>query len=78
MLEDFSLLQIESKHFILQQGWVPPNCANIVCEFMNEECPRCWSGRGGREARQSHSPDRTSLNFYLWGYCTHNYSGKIF
>lgn len=68
MLYDYALLQIENEHLIFQQDWVPPNCANIVCELMNEKFLWCRLGQG----KLDNHAHLTPLDCYLWGYLTHN------
>lgn len=63
MLYDYVLLQIKNEHLIFQQDWAPPNCANIVCELMNEKFLRCRLGQDWREAWQPRSPDPFGLLF---------------
>lgn len=64
LLEDVPLQRLGDLHF--QHDGAPAHYARRVREYLNEEFPRRWIGRGGPIAWPPRSPDLTPLDFYLW------------
>lgn len=53
---------------LLQQDGAPPHYSREVKDYLNQEFPERWIGRGGPQAWPARSPDLTPLDFYLWGH----------
>ena len=51
-----------------QHDGAPPHNASIVRNYLDEEFPGRWIGRGGPKEWPPRSPDLSPLDFYLWGY----------
>lgn len=51
-----------------QQDGAPPHFARLVRNYLNEQYPQKWIGRGGPVEWPPRSPDLTSPDFFLWGY----------
>lgn len=66
LLEDVDL--VTRQRLWIQLDGAPPHFARVVRDFLNEEYPHAWIGRGGPVAWPARSPDLTSPDFYLWGY----------
>ena len=66
----FSSLPNASEH-LLQQDGAPPHWAQCVRDWLNENLPNSWIGRGGSSdtniAWPPRSPDLTIMDFYVWG-----------
>lgn len=52
----------------LQMDGAPPHFSRMVREFLNEQFPDKWIGRGRPIPWPSRSPALTSPDFFLWGY----------
>jgi hypothetical protein len=50
------------------QDGAPPHFALNVKQFLNEEFPNGWIGRGGPIAWPPRSPDLTPMDYFIWGY----------
>lgn len=50
-----------------QQDGAPAHFQHLVRDYLDEEFPGRWIGRGGPIAWPARSPDLTPLDFYLWG-----------
>ena len=54
---------------IFQQDGAPPHFAIPVRNFLDEQFPERWIGRGSSPiAWPPRSPDLTPLDFFLWGF----------
>lgn len=50
-----------------QHDGAPPHFGRRVAEFLNENFPERWIGRGGPVPWPARSPDLSPLDFFLWG-----------
>lgn len=68
----FDLLQDVPVHIVeemwFQQDGAPPHFAVNVKEWLNQQFPGRWIGRGSAINWPARSPDLTPLDFFLWGY----------
>lgn len=46
----------------------PANISVAVSEYLNDNFPDQWIGRGGTDPWLAKSPDLNSSYFYLWGH----------
>ncbi|GBN91521.1 hypothetical protein AVEN_239947-1 [Araneus ventricosus] len=70
MLEMYAVPQMQ-KHqpdVIFQQDGAPPHWGMIARDFLDENFPDRWCGRGGPIPWPPRSPDITQLDFFLWGF----------
>lgn len=51
----------------LQHDGCPAHYSRIVQDFMNQQFPTRWIGRGSLFPWPPRSPDLTCMDFYLWG-----------
>lgn len=51
-----------------QQDGAPAHFTNEVREYLNEQYPQHWIGRGGPVNWPARSPDLTCLDYFLWGH----------
>jgi hypothetical protein len=58
-------LQNFANHMFQHDG-SPAHFAITVSEFLNQEDPNRWIGRGGPINWPARSPDLTPLDFFLW------------
>lgn len=65
MLEDVPLAFLQNFYF--QHDGAPPHYAREVRQYLDEQFPSHWIGRGGPVAWPARSPDLTPCDFYLWG-----------
>lgn len=65
LLEDVSLETLRNMWF--QHDGCPAHYARNVREYLDNQFPARWIGRGGPFAWPPRSPDLTVLDFYLWG-----------
>jgi hypothetical protein len=71
MLEAFcfpQLDEIENPDIMFQQDGAPPHLSSIVRDVLNDRFPDRWIGRGGLILWPHYSPDRTPLDFFVWGH----------
>ena len=68
MLENVGIPQIKSENVYFQQDRAPPYWSFIVRDFLNDQFPERWIGRGGPISWPPRSPDLTPLDFFFWGY----------
>jgi len=66
LLEEVNLQERQSMWF--QQDGAPPHFHRAVREYLDQEYPQRWIGRGGFVAWPPRSCDLTPLDFFLWGY----------
>ncbi|EFN72427.1 hypothetical protein EAG_03551, partial [Camponotus floridanus] len=66
LLEDVDLET--RRRMWMQLDGAAPHYARIVRNYLNEQYPHRWIGRGGPIAWPARSPDLTSPDFFLWGY----------
>lgn len=66
LLEDIDL---ETRRLMwYQHDGAPPHYARVVRNYLNQEFPDRWIGRGSETIQwPPRSPDLTPLDFYLWG-----------
>lgn len=67
MLQNFAVPQMPEQ-IIFQQDGAPAHYHNDVRDFLNEQFPGSWIGRGGPIAWPARSPDLTPLDFFAWGF----------
>lgn len=60
-------LGIRRQIWFMHDG-APPHFALIAREFLNNNYPARWIGRGGPQLWPARSPDLNPLDFFLWGY----------
>lgn len=65
LLEDLPL-QLRRDHWIQLDG-APPHFGRNVRNWLHENYPERWIGRGGPVEWPPRSPDLTPLDFYVWG-----------
>ena len=53
------------------QDGAPPHLSCFVTDVLNERFPDAWIGRGEPIPWPPRSPDRSPLDFFLWGYIKH-------
>ena len=53
---------------VFQQDGAPAHYATITQDFLNEQLPNRWIGRGGNIPWAPRSPDLTPPDFFVWGY----------
>ena len=67
----FSILP-DSKKFIFMQDGAPPHWSRTVRQWLNENLPNRWIGRGSDGDTNirwpPRSPDLTPCDFFLWGF----------
>ncbi|GBL85010.1 hypothetical protein AVEN_42252-1 [Araneus ventricosus] len=70
MLEMYAVPQMQQHQpdVIFQQDGAPPHWGMIVRDFLDENLPDRWCGRGGLIPWPPRSPDITPLDFFLWGF----------
>ncbi|GBM49030.1 hypothetical protein AVEN_153546-1 [Araneus ventricosus] len=70
MLEMYAVPQMQQHQpdVIFQQDGTPPHWGMIVRDFLDENFPDRWCGRGGPIPWPPRSPDITPLDFFLWGF----------
>ena len=64
-----NLPEIEQLRFM--QDGAPPHFARSVRQWLDHAFESRWIGRGGLTEWPSRSPDKTPLDFYLWGHVKH-------
>jgi hypothetical protein len=52
----------------LQHDGAPAHFSLRVREYLNDQFPNRWIGRGGPVSWPARSPDLSALDFFLWGY----------
>ncbi|XP_046977560.1 uncharacterized protein LOC124543371 [Vanessa cardui] len=73
--EDIPLADLRVMYY--QHDGAPAHNAREFRNFLNNNFPGRWIGRGGPRAWPARSPDITPLDFYLWGHVkTLVYSGR--
>lgn len=70
MLDLYAVPQMQQHQpdVIFQQDGAPPHWGVIVRDFLDENFPDRWCGRGGPIPWPPRSPDLTPLDFFLWGF----------
>lgn len=75
MLVEFVLPEIERLGFnandiIYMHDGAGPHNANVIRDFLSQNFPSGWIGRGAGAMKQwpARSPDFNPLDFYLWGF----------
>ncbi|GBN54935.1 hypothetical protein AVEN_227632-1 [Araneus ventricosus] len=70
MLEMYAVPQMQQHQpdVIFQQDGAPPHWGMIVRDFLDENFPDRWCGRGGPISWPPRSPNITPLDFFLWGF----------
>jgi hypothetical protein len=53
---------------VLQHNGAPAHYRHLVTHYLNLTFPERWIGRGGHVQWPPRSPDRTPLDFCLWGW----------
>ena len=53
---------------VFQQDGAPCHSALVTRDYLNEQFPNRWIGKGGRSLWAPRSPDLTPLDFSVWGY----------
>lgn len=66
LLEDVPL-EIRRHMWFMHDG-APPHFSITARQFLNEQFPARWIGRGGPTPWPARSPDANPLDFFLWGY----------
>ena len=66
LLEDVPY-QIRNEMWFLHDG-CPAHFSLLAREFLNQEYPNRWIGRGGPQAWSPRSPDLNMLDYFLWGH----------
>ncbi|KAK4319067.1 hypothetical protein Pmani_009961 [Petrolisthes manimaculis] len=66
LLEDVPLKT--SQRIIFQHDWALAHYTKRVNEYLHQEFPGRWIGRGGPYPWPARSPDLTPLDFHHWGY----------
>jgi hypothetical protein len=59
---------LTNRNLVFMQDGAPPHFTNDVKNFLNEEFPRGWIGRGGPIPWPPRSPDITPMDYFIWGY----------
>lgn len=76
MLQSFFILEVKRlrkvRSIIFQQDGAPTHFASSVREFLHQNSPNRWIGRGGSIRWAPRSPDLTPLDFFLWGTVKNN------
>lgn len=62
---------IRQRMWLLHDG-CPAHYAARVREYLDQEFPNRWIGRGGPVPWPSRSPDLTKIDFFLWGFIKDN------
>lgn len=57
-----------SENITFQQDGATPHFFRPVREFLDENFPQSWIGRGGPIGWPARSPDLTPLDYFIWGY----------
>ena len=60
-------LQLRRDMFFMQDG-APAHFSRIVRDYLNNEFPNRWIGRGSQMPWPARSPDFNPLDFCVWGY----------
>jgi hypothetical protein len=72
MLQNFFMPEVRKLHkvrsCIFQQDGAPPHFARDVRQYLDDQFPQRWIGRGGPIRWAPRSPDLTPLDFFLWGH----------
>ena len=72
MLSDFLIPQLIDDGIkgtvVFQQDGAPCHYALTVRNYLDEQFPNRWIGRGGNRPWAPRSPDLTPLDFFVWGY----------
>lgn len=68
MLDALGLPPEIRNNIVFMHDGAGPHFANIVTNFLNEEYPDRWIGRGGPIRWPARSPDLNPLDYFLWGY----------
>ena len=70
MLKSFFIPEVRKlkkvRAIIFQQDGAPPHFATDVRQFLDQQFPNRWIGRGGPVRWAPRSPDLTPLDFFLW------------
>lgn len=66
LLEDVNLRT--RKFMVFQNDGAPCHYSQIVRDFLNEQYPQKWIGRGGPISWPPRSPDLNPVDFFVWGY----------
>lgn len=69
LLEDVPLIARVGMYF--QHDGAPAHFGRPVRNWLNENYPDRWIGRGGPVAWPARSPDYNPLDYYFWGHMTH-------
>ena len=68
---EFSALENSSELYLMQDG-APPHWDKTVRDWLNENLPGRWIGRGGSGDSNApwppRSPDLTPMDFFFWGF----------
>lgn len=67
MLDDEVPLNLRNRLFFQQDG-APPHFRRDVRNYLDDNYPERWIGRGGPVGWPARSPDLTPLDFYIWGH----------
>ena len=72
MLQNFFIPEVRRLHklrsIVFQQDGAPPHFSVAVRQYLDNQFPGRWIGRGGSIRWAPRSPDLTPLDFFLWGY----------
>ncbi|KAJ8867021.1 hypothetical protein PR048_032883 [Dryococelus australis] len=72
----FPQIREDSANFVFQQDGAPPHWHTQVRRHLDNELPRRWIGRCGRDdSTPPRSPDLTPCDFFLWGHVTNTVYG---
>lgn len=66
LMEDVPLNVI--RHMWFQHDGAPVHFTQPIVEFLNQQYPNQWIGRGGPILWPPRSPDKTKLDYFLWGF----------
>ncbi|KAJ8877243.1 hypothetical protein PR048_021697 [Dryococelus australis] len=71
MLEQFLEPQVVQDDIIHDDGFqrdgTPCHYAYIIQDYLNDQFPDHWIGRGGNRSWAPRAPDLTILDFFAWG-----------
>lgn len=59
---------VNRRGLFFQHDGAPPHFYQQVRQYLDEQFPNRWIGRGGPHAWPPRSPDLTVLDYYLWGH----------
>lgn len=68
LLDELGFPEEVRYNLIFMQDGAPPHYAAAVRNFLNQEYPNAWIGRGGPIAWPPRSPDLNACDYFLWGH----------